>query len=66
MNGSEVYQGLSNAAFIEEIILNGYNTLSAQGGYSIRYDNLTYNDVPEPAVWSLLLLAGLGLVRRRR
>lgn len=65
VNGSKVYQGESNAAFIEEIILNGYNTLSAQGGYSIRYDNLTYNDVPEPAVWSLLLLAGLGLVRRR-
>ncbi|MDC2889173.1 hypothetical protein [Psychrosphaera algicola] len=49
INGTTVYtDSVSDVSYIGSVILNGYNTLSAQGGYTARFDNLRYVDVPEP------------------
>ncbi|MDO6720674.1 PEP-CTERM sorting domain-containing protein [Psychrosphaera sp. 1_MG-2023] len=66
INGTTVYTDLvSDVSYIGSVILNGYNTLSAQGGYTARFDNLRYVDVPEPGMLSIFMLGFAGLMARR-
>lgn len=66
INGTTVYtDAVSDVSYLSNVILNGYNTLSAEGGYTVRYDNLRYVDVPEPAMLSMFMLGFAGLMARR-
>ncbi|NDV92824.1 hypothetical protein GTH32_16765 [Alteromonas sp. 345S023] len=55
----------TDSAYIGEVILNAKNE---EAGYTVRYDNLTYNTIPvsEPAMYMVLPLILAGLAARRK
>jgi hypothetical protein len=64
VNGNEVAKVAdTNSSYIGEVILNAKNE---EAGYTVRYDNLTYNTVSEPAMFMLLPLLLAGFAARRK
>ncbi|TBX23839.1 hypothetical protein TK45_07120 [Bowmanella sp. JS7-9] len=65
LNGTKIYSETSSMTVgFSDIILNAKNDGNS---FEVRYDNLTYGKVPEPAAWALMLtgLAWLGLRKKR-
>ncbi|GAA5130112.1 PEP-CTERM sorting domain-containing protein [Thalassotalea piscium] len=67
VNGNLIHTGASTSAYLGWVILNGYNSMSDEGGYQVRYDNLTFGNVavPEPSTLAIFTLALAGLTTRR-
>ena len=67
VNGNLVHTAASTSTYLGNIILNGFNTLSADDGYQVRYDNVTYGtvNVSEPSTLAVFALALVGLGARR-